>query len=708
MSPDELGEAGGVVRRVLLQTHGAGAYPGGPPPTPVAGRVNRRVVPPTTREAAYSQVAADGAVIPRAVDSEPVRTPRDTREDGTVADSPAVVPVEVTFTRRRHRRPRGDRARRALHGRLAGLPPLVPARRGGRATRVRRVPARAARRTCPSCCPPTTGSVAAVGGGDLAARFLSHWNPPPLFAACSLAAWSRERNVLVRNYDYPPTLCDAMVVRSRWNDTAVLAMSDCGIGALDGVNEHGLAVAIAFGGRRVVGDGFGIGIVVRYVLEFAADVPTALEMLARIPVHLAYNVALAGQRGAQRHRLPLTGPRDGGQRRRHRGQPAGRDRVARALGVLRHRGPRGGARGGGDRPGHDGRPARQAVPRAAALPADRAEHLGAPSTPRCTTPTSAALDLRWPDDAWSMSLDDFVEGSRTRARCPWRSRRPSSRTLRRPWPRAARCSSPDPDTPPAGRRLVAPIGSNVTELVAAPSGRSYGDRTMGQAQGRAKPAKSKKAKGSAAAPARPVLRSLSDVYGFFRTNTTPVYFVSPTPYNLLGLDEWVGGFRYISYFDSFDGLKPHSFAPTHEGPRDFESFESVNTYLLGNKEVIDYISRNGTGIVLFVMFDEDTEQRAHDLGLRIALPPRELRQRIDSKVVTTRLGNEAGVAQRPERHGPRRHLQAAAEDRQEGQARQGPRRPDAVRRLGAHDVLHRLAPTTGTSTRRTSSARTSR
>ncbi len=175
---------------------------------------------------------------------------------------------------------------------------------------------------------------------------------------------------------------------------------------------------------------------------------------------------------------------------------------------------------------------------------------------------------------------------------------------------------------------------------------------MGQAQGKAKAKANKgsKAEPSSAEPNGPApsgLRSLSDIYGFFRSNTTPVYFVSPTPYNLLGLDEWVAGFRYISYFDSFDGLKPHSFAPSHSGPRDFESFESVNTYLLGNKEVIDYIDRNGTGVVLFVMFDAETEKRALELGLRIALPPRELRERIDSKVVTTRLGNEAGVRSAP-------------------------------------------------------------
>ena len=144
-----------------------------------------------------------------------------------------------------------------------------------------------------------------------------------------------------------------------------------------------------------------------------------------------------------------------------------------------------------------------------------------------------------------------------------------------------------------------------------------------------------------------VLRSLSDVYRYFRQNARPVYFVSPTPYNLLGIDEWVSGFEYVTYFDSFDGAHARSFSPTHAGPRDFETFESVNSYLLGNKEVIDHIKATGPGLALFVMFDEETEQLAHELGLEIALPPRELRQRIDSKIVTTQLGDEAGVASVP-------------------------------------------------------------
>ena len=144
-----------------------------------------------------------------------------------------------------------------------------------------------------------------------------------------------------------------------------------------------------------------------------------------------------------------------------------------------------------------------------------------------------------------------------------------------------------------------------------------------------------------------MLRSLSDIYQYFRENTSPVYFISPTSYNLLGIDEWIGSFRYITYFDSFHGWHSRSFSPAHSGPRDFESFESVNSYLLGNKEVIDFIKKNGPGKALFVMFDEETENFAHQLGLEIALPPRELREKIDSKIVTTQLGNEAGVASVP-------------------------------------------------------------
>lgn len=40
------------------------------------------------------------------------------------------------------------------------------------------------------------------------------------------------------------------------------------------------------------------------------------------------------------------------------------------------------------------------------------------------------------------------------------------------------------------------------------------------------------------------LNGLSDVRAFFHTNTVPLYFISPTPFNLLGIDRWIQNFFY--------------------------------------------------------------------------------------------------------------------------------------------------------------------
>jgi biotin carboxylase len=50
---------------------------------------------------------------------------------------------------------------------------------------------------------------------------------------------------------------------------------------------------------------------------------------------------------------------------------------------------------------------------------------------------------------------------------------------------------------------------------------------------------------------------------------------------------------------------------------------------------------------VFVMFDDETEEAAAAAGLEVAHPSAELRHRLDSKIVTTQLGNEAGVPSAP-------------------------------------------------------------
>ena len=145
-----------------------------------------------------------------------------------------------------------------------------------------------------------------------------------------------------------------------------------------------------------------------------------------------------------------------------------------------------------------------------------------------------------------------------------------------------------------------------------------------------------------------MLHGISEIRAFFRTNQTPVYFVSPTAFNLLGVDRWLRNFFYVNYFDSFEGNHPRVFVPSERPYREFDSMEDMCNYLLAHKEVLDRVERAGAGgKAVFVMFDDETEKAAAECGLEIAHPSAELRHRLDSKIVTTQLGNEAGVPSAP-------------------------------------------------------------
>ncbi len=152
------------------------------------------------------------------------------------------------------------------------------------------------------------------------------------------------------------------------------------------------------------------------------------------------------------------------------------------------------------------------------------------------------------------------------------------------------------------------------------------------------------------APMRP-LRNMSEVRHFFRTNGVPIYFFGATPFNLLGLDRWVRNFTYVTYYDAWDGAHPRVFTPQYKPYVDFDSGEHINNWLLGNAEVRAFISGRATpGVrpkIVMVFFDEETEQICEELGYDLILPPAELRNHLDSKMVTTRLGNEVGVPSVP-------------------------------------------------------------
>jgi len=136
-----------------------------------------------------------------------------------------------------------------------------------------------------------------TGGDPLDARMLSLYDPPAFITGCSQAAWVRGTPVLIRNYDYPISRLEGVLVQTAWSGRRVIGMSDCMWGLLDGVNDAGLAVSLTFGGRAATGEGFAIPLVVRYMLETCTSVKEACAVLARVPVHTSQNVTLIDRAG---------------------------------------------------------------------------------------------------------------------------------------------------------------------------------------------------------------------------------------------------------------------------------------------------------------------------------------------------------------------------------------------------------------------------
>jgi len=144
------------------------------------------------------------------------------------------------------------------------------------------------------------------------------------------------------------------------------------------------------------------------------------------------------------------------------------------------------------------------------------------------------------------------------------------------------------------------------------------------------------------------LRNISEIRRYFHRNERPIYFISATNFNLLGVDEWVKNFKYINYLDCYDGRHPNVFVPSEIPHDEFQSIEDINNYLLQHKEVIDYIDGRGAKPkFVFLMFDQQTEKLARQLGAEVWFPKAKLRENMDNKIETVRIGNKAGVPSVP-------------------------------------------------------------
>tara|TARA_R110002049_G_scaffold246847_5_gene420960 strand:- start:6317 stop:7312 length:996 start_codon:yes stop_codon:yes gene_type:complete len=151
----------------------------------------------------------------------------------------------------------------------------------------------------PELLPIYENVVELAGGGDLVARYLSMYNPPVFMSGCTQVAWNKPPYSLIRNYDYNPKWFEGNVFKTNWLKP-VIGTSDCNWGLLDGMNGDGLAISLTFGGKNTNSEGFGIPLIMRYILETCSTTIEAVACLLRVPSHMSYNITILDKAGNHR------------------------------------------------------------------------------------------------------------------------------------------------------------------------------------------------------------------------------------------------------------------------------------------------------------------------------------------------------------------------------------------------------------------------
>jgi hypothetical protein len=151
-------------------------------------------------------------------------------------------------------------------------------------------------------------------------------------------------------------------------------------------------------------------------------------------------------------------------------------------------------------------------------------------------------------------------------------------------------------------------------------------------------------------------RRLSEIQAirrFLLGNERPICFISANGFNLFGLEGLVGGLRFMLRHDCFERRRPDVFIPSERWDDASMGIVETNNHLLRHPEVVEHLKTLGPNpAALFLMFDEETEALCKGLGVEILSPPVSLRNRLDDKVETVRIGNRAGVPSVPNYLGP--------------------------------------------------------
>ncbi|VAW61406.1 POSSIBLE CARBOXYLASE [hydrothermal vent metagenome] len=147
------------------------------------------------------------------------------------------------------------------------------------------------------------------------------------------------------------------------------------------------------------------------------------------------------------------------------------------------------------------------------------------------------------------------------------------------------------------------------------------------------------------------LHSIQDIKDHFKQDETIQYFISASNFNLMVLSDWVKHWFNINLIDCYDEQNRNVILPEYSNLPAFKDIESINQFLLGNKEIVAHI-RNNQALnrntnALFLFYDRELEKMVDSLDMNLIMPANKLVKHIDNKITTTEIGNSVDVPSVP-------------------------------------------------------------
>lgn len=141
------------------------------------------------------------------------------------------------------------------------------------------------------------------------------------------------------------------------------------------------------------------------------------------------------------------------------------------------------------------------------------------------------------------------------------------------------------------------------------------------------------------------LSNFEEIKQYFRNSNHHYLFVSPTNFNVLGIEKWVSGWTNVSLIDVFDGNSEATILPSTTQFPVFDNVEAVNEFLLQDKNCQLFIKsqKNKKLECLFLFYSEHLENIVREMGLKLIMPDHKLVKHVDNKIVTTELAEQANV-----------------------------------------------------------------